>query len=625
MNIFELFGTIAINNQEANKSIDQTVQKGKRLSKTFQTIGKGALACGKFVAKGMVALGAAGAAGLGMVVKTYADYEQLVGGIETLFKGAEDQMMAYAKKAYKTAGMSATAYMETATSFAASLVSALGGDTAAAAEMSNMAITDMADNANKMGSDIGMIQNAYQGFAKQNYTMLDNLKLGYGGTQTEMARLINDSGVMGDSFVATAENINDVSFAKIIEAIHVIQSEMGIAGTTAAEAEDTIAGSFSSFKATWTNLLTGMASEDNIEPLIDAFFGAGGKVLKNVGKILPRVWNNVQTGFVKVGQKIREVMGGTIWPAIQKFAKVNFGIELPEWASVEQAVADWWTAMKSGVKSICSWTLQLFGMPEESADEIGSKVQTWWDTAKQTVGNICKWAIKILGPEPWTDEDTKEVQEWWAGAWAAIKDMMTVVIDFLLTPFSVVANEIKTVWFPKLLNSIGRLAIPITATLTNVMRPVAHGVGALTGQTPEQIDQALDGMNQTAQDLVTNPSKVVEDLDFSLKDAFDAMGFATGLDFVPRNNFPALLHYGETVLTREDASAWRSGQAGSTAALAARLEAALSQLTAIAQDIAANTAAGRQVVLDTGVLVGQLTPGMDARLGILAARKGRRG
>lgn len=187
----------------------------------------------------------------------YAEYEQLVGGVETLFKDSSGKLIDYAKKAYKTAGMSSNKYMDTATSFAASLIQGLGGDTAKAVELTNLAITDMSDNANKMGTDIGSIQDAYQGFAKQNYTMLDNLKLGYGGTQSEMIRLINDSGVLGEKI----ESLDNVTFDQMIEAIHKIQDNLGITGTTALEAGTTISGSWSSVQALFENILTKVGSK----------------------------------------------------------------------------------------------------------------------------------------------------------------------------------------------------------------------------------------------------------------------------------------------------------------------------------------------------------------------------
>ncbi len=185
-------------------------------------------------------------------VGNYADYEQLVGGVETLFGKSADTVVKYAEGAYKTAGLSSNEYMETVTSFSASLLQGLNGDTAKAAEIANLAITDMSDNANKMGTSMGDIQNAYQGFAKQNYTMLDNLKLGYGGTQSEMIRLINDSGVLNEKI----ESLDGISFDTMIQAIHKIQDNMGITGTTALEAGTTISGSWGSVQALFENILT---------------------------------------------------------------------------------------------------------------------------------------------------------------------------------------------------------------------------------------------------------------------------------------------------------------------------------------------------------------------------------
>lgn len=215
---------------------------------------------------------------------SYADYEQLVGGVETLFKDNASTVENYANNAYKTAGLSANDYMETVTSFSASLLQSLNGDTAKVAEVSNMAVTDMADNANKMGTDMSSIQNAYQGFAKQNYTMLDNLKLGYGGTKEEMQRLLSDAekvtGVKYD-----ISNLNDV-----YQAIHVIQGELGITGTTAKEASTTIQGSISSLKSAWDNLLTGVADDDAdwnslVSNFFDSLFTAADNVLPRIGTI----------------------------------------------------------------------------------------------------------------------------------------------------------------------------------------------------------------------------------------------------------------------------------------------------------------------------------------------------
>lgn len=245
----------------------------------------------KGIANGVAQLGKGFVSLMGDSVKAYANYEQLVGGVETLFKDSSAQVQSYADDAYKTAGLSANQYMETVTSFSASLLQGLGGDTKKAAEIGNLAVTDMADNANKMGTDISMIQNAYQGFAKDNYTMLDNLKLGYGGTQEEMARLINDSGVMGDSFKATAENVKDIPFDKLIEAIHKTQEEMGITGTTAKEASATISGSLNATKASWENVLTAFASgnDDEVAEAVNGLVESATNLATNVTAILPAI------------------------------------------------------------------------------------------------------------------------------------------------------------------------------------------------------------------------------------------------------------------------------------------------------------------------------------------------
>lgn len=248
------------------------------------------------VAAAAVAAGAVATAGLvAASVKAYADYEQLTGGIETLFKGSAGTVEAYAQNAYRTAGLSANQYMETVTGFSASLLQGLGGDTAKAAEISNMAVTDMSDNANKMGTSMEMIQNAYQGFAKDNFTMLDNLKLGYGGTASEMARLVNESGVMGASFTATAENVKDIPFDQLLLAINQVQTQMGITGTTAKEASSTISGAFNATKASWENVLTafGTGNNDMIKASIDGLVSSAMNLVNNLAVIIPNILGGI--------------------------------------------------------------------------------------------------------------------------------------------------------------------------------------------------------------------------------------------------------------------------------------------------------------------------------------------
>ena len=226
---------------------------------------------------------------LGATLTEGAALEQSLGGIETLFKGSADTVIANAQNAYQTAGLSANAYMESVTGFSARLLQSLGGDTEAAAQLANTAMTDMSDNANKMGTNMESIQETYQSLARGNYEMLDNLKLGYGGTQSEMARLINDSGVLGDTMVATAENVNSIGFDKVIEAIHVVQDEMGITGTTAKEASTTLSGSFNSMKASFQNVLGNLALGQDVTPSLNALASTVTTFLG--GNLLPAIWN----------------------------------------------------------------------------------------------------------------------------------------------------------------------------------------------------------------------------------------------------------------------------------------------------------------------------------------------
>lgn len=274
MNLMDLFVKISVDDQ-ASSQVETIGSKLKGGLVTAAKVGAAAVAA---AGTAIVAIGK-------QAIEQYAEYEQLVGGVETLFKQSADTVMSYAENAYKTAGLSANEYMNTVTSFSASLLQSLGGDTEAAAKYADMAITDMSDNANKMGTSMEMIQNAYQGFAKQNYTMLDNLKLGYGGTKEEMQRLLED-----------AEKISGIeydisSYADIVDAIHVVQDEMGITGTTAKEAATTIQGSLASMRGAWQNLLTGVADDNaNFEVLVsnfvDSLVGVGANIIPRINIVI---------------------------------------------------------------------------------------------------------------------------------------------------------------------------------------------------------------------------------------------------------------------------------------------------------------------------------------------------
>ena len=282
MNVGELTAKLKLNTAEFDSAV-------KGISGSVGGLAKGVGSALGAVSTAVGAGVAAAAAGITSLVKqsveSFADYEQLVGGVETLFKESAGIVEDYAVQAYKTAGISANEYMNTVTSFSASLIQSLGGDTEKAADYANRAITDMADNANKMGTSMESIQNAYQGFAKANFTMLDNLKLGYGGTQAEMQRLIEDASKMTDvqRELGVTVDATSMSFSNIVNAISVVQASLGIAGATAAEAEKTISGSLNMLKASWKDLLTSIAGGGvGLSEAIDNLVNSADVFLHNV-------------------------------------------------------------------------------------------------------------------------------------------------------------------------------------------------------------------------------------------------------------------------------------------------------------------------------------------------------
>lgn len=265
MTVFELVAKLTLDSSEYENDLKKQSENGGKLAGAWGKIG-GA------VKVGAAAIGAASAA-VGALTKksidAYAEFEQLKGGVEKLYGSAADELMGYANEAYKTSGMSANKYMEQATSFSAALINSLGGDTSAAAKQTDVAMRAISDNFNTFGGDIQNVQNAFQGFAKQNYTMLDNLKLGYGGTKSEMERLIADANEYAAANGMAADLSID-SFSDIVTAIDLVQQKQGIAGTTAKEAATTIEGSLNMTKAAWDNLITGLADPDaDIGQLMD--------------------------------------------------------------------------------------------------------------------------------------------------------------------------------------------------------------------------------------------------------------------------------------------------------------------------------------------------------------------
>lgn len=344
-------------------------------------------------------------------VDAYADYEQLTGGVETLFKESSDTVQEYAANAYKTAGLSANAYMETVTSFSASMIQSLGGDTEQAAQMSNMAITDMADNANKMGTRMEEVQRAYQSMARGNFGMLDSLKLGYGGTRAEMERMLAD-----------AEKISGVkydisNFADVANAIHVIQTEMGITGTTAKEAAETISGSGAMVMASWNNLLVGMvdSTADKTE-LIAQLFGSIKTYLAN---LLPAIGSLIQ-GFI---QSLPSILSQILDLAVQLIDDISDNLPtllenlVQCLASLIQAVIEHIPQiLEAGVKLIIGLGQGLIKAIPQLIARVPEIISSLFNALVESVGRMIDAGIRLLfGVEEGAEIGARDVLNWFAG------------------------------------------------------------------------------------------------------------------------------------------------------------------------------------------------------------------
>lgn len=414
---------------------------------------------GSIAKKGAAAVGAVFGATAIASVKAYAEYEQLVGGVETLFKSSSSIVLDYANNAFKTAGMSANEYMDTVTGFSASLLQSLGGDTDKAAKKADLAITDMADNANKMGTSMESIQYAYQGFAKQNYTMLDNLKLGYGGTKEEMQRLLED-----------AEKISGIkydisSYADVVDAIHVVQTEMGITGTTAKEAGDTIQGSMKAAKSAFENFLTGMADEDaDMGKLVDNLVNTVITALKN---IVPRIVETIPRlieGFGKVFDELVGYLPESIQKVIEVFKKI-----IPVIGVAVAAMYAWKAGlMISGVISAVSKSISIMsGIMTMYANgaKISTVMTTGFTTAQKVMGTVVALAtgkIKLAEVAQWAWNAAMSANPigliiiaivalvaiivvlWNKCEW--FRDLVTTAFEWISSKFAAMWEKIKSIW-----------------------------------------------------------------------------------------------------------------------------------------------------------------------------------
>lgn len=535
--MFDLCAKISLDKSEYEKGLNDAKKSTGGFLGVFGKVGTVASAVGKGifdvterVVKVSAAATTAGAAAVSalttLAVNSYAEYEQLVGGVETLYKNSADKVQEYAAIAYKTAGLSANDYMETATSFAAALVSSLAGDTDAAAELANTAVSDMSDNANKFGTDIESLQTAYNGFAKGQFQLLDNLKLGYGGTKQEMQRLLDDANKLNAAQGKYTKYTID-NYADIVQAVHDIQTEMDITGTTAREASSTIQGSTSAAKAAWSNLVTGVA-DDNADfiLLVNDFVDSVGTAAQN---ILPRIEIALDGAAKLIEHLVPPIM-----------AKLPALIEtvLPKLA-------------RSAVNIV-----------QKLVSEIRANAGKLIDSAVQI--------ITVLGN----------------GIYQMLPTVAQSALQIILTMVSKLNENL-----PQMLDAAGRMLIAFVQGISNHLPDIVKAAGSIIGtlltyfvnHLPEIVNGALKMGGAIVDGIMQGISAAWDGLVSWFNGIFNSLfgnrsvnvnvngasssnrRHAGGLDYVPYNDYVANLHRGEMVLTAREADEYRkNGVQGGT-------------------------------------------------------------
>lgn len=528
MDVFNLYAKLSLNTDDYEKGVEKAKGGASSLMDVFsgtllgnvvsdglRTVANGITEIGKTAANMAVSIGKAS-------LDSYADYEQLVGGVETLYKDSAGIIENYAKDAYKNAGLSANDYMETSTSFAAALVSSLGGDTNKAAEMANTAISDMSDNANKMGTNMQSIQDAYNGFAKQNYTMLDNLKIGYGGTQAEMKRLIKEAAAMTDTQkeLGVTVDSNSMSYANIVQAIHVVQANMGIMGTTSKEAATTIQGSTASMKSAWENLLTGIADPEQdfqalVDNLVDSVITAGNNIIPRIKEIVPTLID----GLSELVTQLAPYVSGVIMelePTIEEGLQALFGGLSSVASELQPIVADVFSffgdAIISGLTSAIessdfSFLLDIFNNVKTAIENIANIIDSFknnanaaWDAisakiqevvafvqpyveaAMQVIGQVVTQVITDLTPV------IQSIGEAFSAAWSLVQTVWAWASAFfqaifqsivvIFTPFApIISGFFQGAWI--IIQSIWNVAVSFFQTVFDLITGVFSTIDAV--------------------------------------------------------------------------------------------------------------------------------------------------
>lgn len=520
----------------------QTGSSLDKVSNSLSAVGASAIKLGSGMTATLTAPVVAGVTG---IVKSFADLEQSLGGVETLFKDNGTSAIGLAKKynitakeaqamydtmeakgasvlsnannAFKTAGVSANQYMQQVTSFSATLLQGLGGDTEKAAQYADKALVQMADNANKMGTNMSDIQNAYQGFAKDNYTMLDNLKLGYGGTAGEMARLVNESGVLNGEFEATAQNVKDIPFHTLIEAIGITQDRLGITGTTAKEASETVSGSFQAMKASFENLVAGLGhGEADIYGLFENLKETVLTFKDNVVRVLLTIWDNLPLepwqkwiGLIAVSAGPALIaIGGVlsfvaklissitlISGAVSKFSALFSALQggsgiLGTIASAFGAISAPVLVVIAVIAGLIAILVGVYNTSEEFRNKVNSAFEAVRSTVTSAIQEVVSFVMEIFGTLiSWWNENHALFEQTATTVWNTIKTVVETVTNFLAPFIEATWNNIVAVvsvaW--DILKVVIETALNVILGIIKAVMQIINGDWAGAWETIKQV------------------------------------------------------------------------------------------------------------------------------------------
>lgn len=593
MNVFELVAKLRLDSSEYNDELDKSEEKASSFGDKL----KGGLVSGAKL--GAAAIGsmavAAGSAAIAIgksALESYSSYEQLSGGIKKLYGDATDQMMQYANQAYLTSGKSANEYMETATSFSAALIKSLDGDTAKAAELTDKAMRAISDNVNTFGSDASSVESAIQGLSRQNYTMLDNLKLGYAGSAEGMMQLINDSGVLGKTLTNTSELAN-VGFDQMIEAIQAVQEQQGIAGATAKEAMSTIEGSATATKAAWENVITAIGSGEGIaeatEGLIGALFGENeGEGFIN--QIIPRIEtivDGIGTFLVEASPRLLE--------ALESVVEIIAGA-LPE------AVTTIFPVLGQAASSVAStlFTFLMENLPTLISAGM-SMLQSIVDGIVNNLPTLLSTGVSMLAQLGATI--IAYLPQLLAMGVQLIASLVSGIIQSIPAVLSGVWEILKSAWdafkdFDWL--SLGK------SIIDGIVSGITNFGGAIWNALKGAVSGAFNGVKKFFQ--IGSPSKLMK----NEIGRFIPQGIAVGIEADADSVTDAMQELSNMTMDAYDPQFSTSVP---TPYSDSAIVGAINELKA--------TMTQMQIVLDSGKLVGELTPALDTSLGNRAIYSGR--